>query len=490
MDIMDMEEDMENEQINIVNNKAALDIAMILDDMWRGLKKFYWIFLFLISMAATVFFVKAKIQYVPTYQAYASYVVNTQNAYGYSETYYNKTTAAQLGKTFPYILTSGVLKQVVAEELEMDSVPAEISAEAMEDTALFTIYVKAKDPQLAYDVLQSVIKNYPTVAQYIIGDTQLILMDESGVPESPINVPNLKNSAMKGAALGCMICVGFLFLYAMTRNTVRKEDDLKMLLSVQLLGNVPKVTFKKRSNKKNQLVLIDHKDSSIVLGETFRTIRTRLTKEADDNNIKQIMFTSAVESEGKSTIAANYAISLAKKRKRVVLVDCDMRNPSVLSVLGLEKPKKGICDVLKGDCSVQDALINYRNLSLKVLPGIEVVNNPTKFLSGKYMKGFLEELSKDADYVIVDAPPCLVVSDANVLARHVEGCVFVVRQDYCRIERIVSGVDSIAETGIQMLGYVINGTEAGITKHGYNYEYGYGYGYGYRKNGDKQESGK
>ena len=133
MDIMDMEEDMENEQINIVNNKAALDIAMILDDMWRGLKKFYWIFLFLISMAATVFFVKAKIQYVPTYQAYASYVVNTQNAYGYSETYYNKTTAAQLGKTFPYILTSGVLKQVVAEELEMDSVPAEISAEAMEE---------------------------------------------------------------------------------------------------------------------------------------------------------------------------------------------------------------------------------------------------------------------------------------------------------------------------------------------------------------------
>lgn len=83
-----------------------------------------------------------------------------------------------------------------------------------------------------------------------------------------------------------------------------------------------------------------------------------------------------------------------------------------------------------------------------------------------------------------------MVSDANVLARHVEGCVFVVRQDYCRIERIVSGVDSIAETGIQMLGYVINGTEAGITKHGYNYEYGYGYGYGYRKNGDKQESGK
>lgn len=130
---------MENEQIN--QTPQALDIAMIIDDMWRGVKRFGWILLVLVSMAASFFYFNAKRSYSPIYQAYSSFVVNTRSAYGYSETYYNKATAEQMSKTFPYIVTSGVLKQVIAEDLGLDYVAADITAEAMEETALFTIKV-------------------------------------------------------------------------------------------------------------------------------------------------------------------------------------------------------------------------------------------------------------------------------------------------------------------------------------------------------------
>ena len=193
---------MENEQNNATGSIGMLHITTILDDMWRGLKKFYWLLILIISLLATAFYFRARRSYVPYYEAYSSFVVNTSNAYGYNETYYNQTTASQLSKTFPYIMTSGALNQVVAESLGMDSVPATITAESMEETALFTIRVRSRDPQLSYDVLQAVIENYPTVAEYIIGDTQLTLLDESGVPQNAVNPPAFVDSAYRGAAVG------------------------------------------------------------------------------------------------------------------------------------------------------------------------------------------------------------------------------------------------------------------------------------------------
>ena len=177
-----MEDTMENGQNSQELSAGILYLTTLLDDMWRGLKKFYWICILIISGSATVFFIQAQRSYSPVYEAYSSFVVNTKTAYAYESTYYNKTAAAQMSRTFPYIMTSGVLNQVVGESLGLNYVPASITAEAMEDTALFTIRVNAGDPQMAYKVLQAVIDNYPTVAKYIIGDTQLTLMDESGVP--------------------------------------------------------------------------------------------------------------------------------------------------------------------------------------------------------------------------------------------------------------------------------------------------------------------
>ena len=462
---------------NTEMDSGILYFTTILDDMWRGFKKFFLLCFLLMAVCGAVMYMREKTNYTPVYQAYSSFVVETKTAYGYNQSYSDETTAGQLSKTFPYILTSGALSDIVAESLGVDSIPASISAEAIQDTSIFTINVTASDPQIAYDVLQAVIKYYPQVAEYIIGDTQLTLMDESGIPEKPQNPQNFTGAVAKGVAAGAVVSIFFLFVYASTRKTVRREEDLKNYLSIAYLGSVPKSHGKRRKSKKT--VLLDGKGNTTVLRESFRTIRTRVTKNAEENGIKSLIVTSAISDEGKTTVAVNLAISLAKKGKKVALLDGDLRHPSVALSMGIRTKKYGIADVLNKKTDLKSVMLRYGEYELDILPGKEMVKNPTELIGNGYLERLLKVLRKNYDYVIVDTPPCGMLSDASAIARMTDGAVMVVRQDSARIDRILNGVENIADTGVNLIGYVLNGTEMGITGYGYGYGYGCGYGYGY-----------
>lgn len=171
---------MGREQTNEYNDEAEkIDLIDYLYEFMKAFRKFFWLvfLIIIICMGGSCFW--SWRNYQPVYAAYASFVVTSSQS-SYNTSYYNNTTAEQLGKTFPYILTSGVLKDVVAEDLGY-SFDSSIEATVMEGTNLFTITVQDDSPQTAYDVLTSVIENYPQVAEYIIGGTTLTVVDESGV---------------------------------------------------------------------------------------------------------------------------------------------------------------------------------------------------------------------------------------------------------------------------------------------------------------------
>lgn len=476
--VMVMEVIMENEQNKTLEKIGLLYLTTLLDDMWRGFKKFFWLLFILVGVGAGICYVRASRSYTASYTAYTSFVISAKTPYGYSQTYTNRTTAEQMSKTFPYILKSGALEQVVLEDLGLDSMPATINAVSTADTALFTLNVTAEDPQVAYDVLQSVIENYPKVAEYIIGTTQLTQMDESGVPTEPSNPANFTRQAKIGGLGGAALFVLFLLVYAMGRRTVRREEDLKRRFSVPMLGSIPLIRHKKRGKSSKQSLLLTNKGESVKLGEPIRTIRMRLLKEADEKDIRCMMVTSAVPGEGKSTTAVNLALSMAQKGKKVVLVDGDLRNPSVASALDI-KGKYGISHLLNGDVELKSVLKTVGDSGLMVVPGIKPIKNPTELISSSNMQKLINDLMGIADYVIVDTPPCTVMSDASVFARVTQGILMVVRQDFARIEKVVSGFEILVETGTPIVGYILDGTEVGITGYGHGYGYGYGkYGYG------------
>ena len=151
---------MEKQQNNLREEELEkMDLLAIVDDIWRGLKRFWLLCIVVVATCAIVSAFAVIVAFTPTYEAYSTFVVNSKTAYSDNAAYtnyYNETSASQLSQTFPYILTSGALSDVVAKSLDMDSVPATITADSMEGTALFTIRVRAKDAQTAYDVLQEI----------------------------------------------------------------------------------------------------------------------------------------------------------------------------------------------------------------------------------------------------------------------------------------------------------------------------------------------
>ena len=288
------------------NSDAApyeqIDLFKIFDHIRLGIRRLFWLAPILIAVFAAAGYFYAKHTYVPSYTAYASFVVSADTPYGGSQSYYNRTTASQLSKTFPYIISSGVLKQVVAEDLGVTSIPATISAESTLESALFTLKATSNDPQSAYNVLQSVIENYPKVAEYIIGSTQLTKLDESGVPTEPSNPPDFWSYAGIGAAAGAVLTLLIMYVYSLTRKTVRSEDDLKEQISVTSLGALPFAPLKRRRKSNDRSLLLTRNIVDEMIGDPMRMIRTRLVVELEREEIRSFMVTSSLPGEGKTTM--------------------------------------------------------------------------------------------------------------------------------------------------------------------------------------------
>ena len=460
---------------NRVNDEDLISISTIIDDMWKGLIKYWWILLCVISVSASAFYFYARRTYLPYYTASSTFTVNAQTAVLYNEDTYNRTVANQLGSIFPYVLTSDIMQKLVADDLGLSSVPGTIEAKAMGDSNIITLTAVADSGQLAYDILQSVIKNYPTVSEYVIGAVDLHPIDETGIPALPTNMPAFKAEARRGVKYGALASFVILLIYALTKKTIRKEEDLKRILNVAWLGSVPDVRMKKRSSGK-QPMLLDSKGVPNGFIESVRTMRTRIEKTMEDGIFNSFLVTSSIAGEGKSTMAANLAISFAYKGYTTLLVDGDLRHPNTAEKLGIDTAgRPGFYELLSGKADLNSVIINYeKNEHLYLIPGGQPVASTAGLLASPFTKEVLDELKKTVDVLILDTPPSALMSDAAAYAQYIDGVVYIIRQDYAKPERIREGIEMFADTSARIIGCALNDASEGITGYGYGYGYGYG----------------
>lgn len=460
------------------NTQNLIDIFEIGAGLWKVFKNFRVIILAIICICGIVGGIYEKRTYHSQYEATASFIVSVAGGGDATSGYYNQVTMEQLNATFPYILTSGILNRVVANDLGVDVVPGTISASVLEETNLFQIRVVSSEAEQAYDILNSVIENYPAVAKYVIGDTTLKLIDESGVPSEPMSKPEYKKAVVKGMLGGCLISIGLLIFGVLFRNTVKNQDDIKKFLNIKYLSGIPQEQIKKRSRAASGGVMLDKMEVSYAFKESLSTLQIRMNRELKEKGIKTVMVTSTLAGEGKTTVVCNLAYAMAKKGYKVLLLDADFRNPSVASVLQLERKEKGIEDVLMGKAQPEEAICRYEESNLWVIPGIKAQEKVAKLYRNGHLQKLLEKYEGQMDVILVDTPPCGIMNDAVLAAEYVEGIMLVIRQDFARREQILEGVETLSGSPAVMVGCVINGEETGIT--GYNYgKYGYGkYGYG------------
>ena len=207
------------------NNVYAFSAGRILGDFLRGLRRLWWLVLTLTILVGAGMGAASWLRYTPVYTASATFTVYVKNESQASVTAYNYAAAQQMAKTFPYILTSGVLSDLVKTDLGVSALPS-ISVSTVEDANMIVLSVTGGDADNCYDVLQSVIKNYPQVAEYVVGPTEMVIVDETGVPKEPVNSRSWAGSCKPGALIGFTLGLCAAAAYGLTKSTIMGREDL------------------------------------------------------------------------------------------------------------------------------------------------------------------------------------------------------------------------------------------------------------------------
>lgn len=474
-----------NKYSSAANNDDVIDLGRLFYYMYQGAKR-YWFLVFVIPLLAILGFVYAKLTYIPQYQVEASIIVT--DSISSEQTSGDLTLAAQMGETFSYIVNSDLLRNVVTRDLGVESIDSTITASAVEGTNLLTIRVQDPDPQRAFDVMNSVLSNYPEISDYVLGATKIEVVQMGDVPTSPVNLYYIPQTAVRAALAGFVVWILLLFLYAYTRKTAGSADDVHAISNAECLATLPRTRLKKHGNAKNDRLLVIQKNISQGLVEGFRNLANRVEQDSSDASHPKKIYavTSTVAGEGKTTVAINLAIVLARRNKRVLLIDADLREASATSVLKMEQEHNTLETFLRGKTPWKDCLHQYRNMPLYVLPTQKVASGADvmRILSVHHLKGILGYAARDFDYVIVDTPPIGILADATAVLSVSDGVILTVKQDYAQLQDIAETSSRITENGGRLFGFVMNQVEglAGGYGYGYRYGYGYGYGQGYRYN--------
>ena len=459
-----------------IGEPEKIDIMDLVQDVYQGIRKFWWLVIGLALIFALQSFFSARTSYHPSYVASATMSVRVAG----NSSYVDAQSAKQMETVFPYILTSGVLQNVIAEDMGVEHVPGTIRAVAESGTNLFTVSVSSSDPQAAYEVLQSVIKNYPQVAEFVIGKIKIDVLDETGIPEDTGREAVMKSAVKRGAFKGALLGILLMGIYILTRRTVKSRKELKKALNLEDLGGIPYIYAKKRRKDKflSSVSLMNARVPQRYL-EAIRKLCIRVMNEMEQREYKSILITSSIPGEGKTTLSVNLAIAAAKAGKKVVLVDCDPRNPSVAAAMNEKGSFPGLGAVLEGELEPEKALtkVRFPGGELQVLYGGEADKKDSRLLGTKAMRSLIRRLGENADMVILDTAPSDILADAPLLAKFVDAACYVVRYDYAKIRQIRRGVQALSMSGVDIIGYLFNADES-EQNHSYGYR-GYGGYQGY-----------
>ncbi|HEV2397042.1 MAG TPA: polysaccharide biosynthesis tyrosine autokinase [Candidatus Sulfotelmatobacter sp.] len=306
------------------------------------------------------------------------------------------------------------------------------------------------------------------------------IIDSARPPTGPIE-PNIPRNLLFAAVLGLATGVGLAFLLEGIDNTVRTTEQAQLISGVASLGMIPLGSKSAREGPNpKRLVLATSKEAVELvtqvrpqsqMAESYRALRTSLLLSNLGAPPKVIMVTSALPQEGKTTTSINTAVVLAQKGVRVLLIDADLRRPSIHKTLGMG-PHSGLSNVLTGSTTVEQAVTHTPILpNLFVLPAGTPPPNPAELLASVNMRDLLNKLRDEYDHIVIDTPPSLSVTDAVVLSPRADAVVLVIRSGQTTKQALRRSRDVLMQVNAKVIGVLLNAVDLSSPDYYYYYEY-------------------
>lgn len=457
---------------NVQNENLLTIVKCIIKDILQR-----WILIVAVMIVfGSVFDFMKTVTYVPQYGTSMTATLS-----GGEDTFKNIDKVQSYVNTLDYLMNSNNAKSYVKKKMPISKTTykAEVT---LKQANVVKIKVTADTKREAYFSIKLLNDWYRENTERYSFPYNITVLKESKFSTKPVN-PNSHIKNFLIGAVGSGFVLSCLFgLYFFLRDTIKSEEEVDNKLDTRLYAKLPFEVKKREDARNKKAILITSLKTSFFFRESINKLRSKVEASSDKHGYKSFMITSAYENEGKSSVAANLALALAKNGRKVVLVDADFNKPAVFKIFDLDG-SKSLNKAIEGTSSWRSQVASDRN-GLDLLPCSQDSLKSEILTNSKKLDEIMKELREEYDFVIVDTCPAYLLNEPMAMNELVDATLFIVRQDYATSDVINETVKRLTYVKDNVLGVVFKNVVSDGNKGTSNYNNRYGYSK-YRVRGDK-----
>lgn len=457
---------------NVQNENLLTIVKCIIKDILQR-----WILIVAVMIVfGSVFDFMKTVTYVPQYGTSMTATLS-----GGEDTFKNIDKVQSYVNTLDYLMNSNNAKSYVKKKMPITKTTykAEVT---LKQANVVKIKVTADTKREAYFSIKYLNDWYRENTERYSFPYNITVLKESKFSTKPVN-PNSHIKNFLIGAVGSGFVLSCLFgLYFFLRDTIKSEEEVENKLDTRLYAKLPFEVKKREDARNKKAILITSLKTSFFFRESINKLRSKVEASSDKHGYKSFMITSAYENEGKSSVAANLALALAKNGRKVVLVDADFNKPAVFKIFDLDG-SKSLNKAIEGTFSWRSQVVSDRS-GLDLLPCSQDTLKSELLTNSKKLDEIMKELREEYDFVIVDTSPAYLLNEPMAMNELVDATLFIVRQDYATSDVINETVKRLTYVKDNVLGVVFKNVVSEGNKGTNNYNNRYGYNK-YRVRGDK-----
>ncbi len=426
--------------------------SMRLSDFYKILSHFWWLFLLIIFLfTASTYYITAN--YVtPIYKAESKIFIGRERNVLQSLSLLDLEKGERLVVDYKELIKSNRVIKTVVKYMGIapspESLEKFIEVDTIDKSRFLSIIIRHSDPEFARMLANGIAEGLKDEAEEIVGAKNIQIVDYAVVPTEP-DSPKPSLNAMIGFFVGIIVVLFCILLMMLSDTKIDNRQDVEALCNVPILGEV----FKIKGSKEKGLVLKYDHDS--ITAEAFRIIRANLHYLNHDSVKKTLLFTSALNSEEKTTTIANVALAFALTGKKVLLVDCDLRKPKIHTLFDISS-EIGLSSYLSDGLTMPEIVQQIDGIdNLSVICSGPISPNPSEMIGSKAFSELIEKAKQQYEIVLIDAPPILLASDGLNMVDSVDGVVTVVASRQSKKSNFVGLKESLLQVGYKIVGIVI-----------------------------------